>query len=172
MDVAAFIAGYTSADEARIRFDWNGQHSEGFVDRNMEVREPVLEAVLADVSAVPLELIRDLFRAETRFSREAWCIVDGVSALAEALLRRGGPAYLDDYLEGKFQSFDASLGSAFEYDLPLARALLAEARTRLASSPDSPRAQLWQAGEELFTRWVADCEQSPAAPVAAPDPAT
>ena len=89
--------------------------------------------------------------------------------LAEALLRRGGSAFLDDYLEGKLQSFDASLGSAFEYDLPLARAMLAEVRERLRSSPDSARAQLWRGGEELFAGWVADCERRRAEPGAAAD---
>lgn len=159
MDVAAFIAGYKSTDEARIRFDWNGKHAEVFVDRNGKIRKAVREAVLADVSAAPLELIRDLFRAETQFSGEAWGIAEGVGVLAEALLRRGGPAYLDDYLEGKFQSFDSSLGSAFDYDLPLARAMLAEVRSRLASSPKSAKTRLRQAGEELFASWVADGEK-------------
>jgi hypothetical protein len=126
----------------------------------MAVREAVRLAVLADVSSAPLELVRDLFRAETRWSREAWCIVRGVSTLAESLLRRGGPQYLDDYLEGKFQSFDASLGSAFEVDLPLAKAMLEAVRERLLSSPDSPRAELWRAGEKLFVGWVAGCEPS------------
>lgn len=154
-----FIQSYSSsAGEPRIRFEWNGKHAEGFVDCNMEFRNAIREAVLANVAAAPLELVRDLFRAETQCSREAWGIVDGVGILAEALVRRGGPAYLDDYLEGKFQSFDASLGSAFEYDLPLARAMLAEVRERLRSSPDSPRAPLWRSGEELFAGWVADCE--------------
>ena len=164
MDLAGFIAGYTSADESRIRFDWNGQHAEGFVDRNMVFREHVREAVLAKVSAAPLELVRDLYRAETEFSREAWCIVKNVSVLAEELLRRGGVVYLDDYLKGKFQSFDANLGSAFNYDLPLAQAMLSEVRARLAALPDSPKARLWQLGEELFARWVADCKQRPAEP--------
>jgi hypothetical protein len=164
VDIAAFIASYTAADEPRIRFDWNGEHAEGFADRNMAFRDAVREAVLRDVAAAPVELVRDLFRAETHFSREAWCISEGVGVLAEALLRRGGAAYLDDYLDGKFQSFDASLGSAFEYDLPLAQSLLAGVRERLRASPDSPNADLWRSGEELFAEWVADCERR-----AAPD---
>jgi hypothetical protein len=169
-DVVEFIRSYTSADEPRIRFDWNGQHAEGFVDRNMEFRTAVRESVLANVSAAPLALVRDLFRAETQCSREAWGIVEGVGILAENLLRRGGLADLDEYLEGKFQSFDASLGSAFEYDLPLAQAMLAEVRERLQSSLDSPKMRLWRSGEELFAGWVAACEQSQAEPDAAPDP--
>jgi hypothetical protein len=154
-----FIQSYSSSTGGpRIRFEWNGKRAEGFADRNMEFRNAIREAVLANVAAAPLELVRDLFRAETQCSQEAWGIVDGVGILAEDLVRRGGTAYLDDYLEGKFQSFDASLGSAFEYDLPLARAMLAEVRERLRSSPDSPRAPLWRSGEELFAGWIADCE--------------
>jgi hypothetical protein len=160
-----FIWTYTSSSgESRIRFDWNGKHAEGFIDRNMEFRNVIREAVLADVAVCPIELVRDLFRAQTQCSREAWGIVDGVGVLAESLLRRGGPTYLDDYLVGKFQSFDASLGSAFEYDLPLARAMLAEIRERLRSSPDSPKARLWLGGEELFAGWVTDCEQKQTKP--------
>jgi hypothetical protein len=168
--VSEFIRSYSSSvGEPRIRFDWNGKHADGFVDCNMEFRNAIREAVLADIAAAPLQLVRDLFRAETQCSREAWGIVDGVGMLAEALLRRGGPAYLDDYLEGKFHSFDASLGSAFEYDLPLAHAMLAEVRERLRSSPGSPRARLWRGGEDLFAKWVADCEQRTAKPGAAAD---
>src|SRR5215216_2338810 len=111
-DLSAFIASYTSADEPRIRFDWNGKHADEVVDRNSEFRAAVRQAVLANPLAAPLELIRDLYRAETQYSREAWGIVPGVNVLAEQLLRRGGATYLDDFLEGKFQSFDASLGSA------------------------------------------------------------
>lgn len=161
MDVTSFIAAYTSADEERIRFDWNGGHADEFVDRNMQFREAVREAVLLDTSNTPIELIRDLFRAETRCSREAWGIVDGVGDLAAALLTRGRFDYLDDYLEGKFQSFDASLGSAFSYDSALAQALLVEVRRRLRNAPDSPLVDLWTRGESLFTSWIADCERRP-----------
>jgi len=153
-EVTAFIANYSSSDESRIRFDWNGKHAADFVDRNMEFRESVREAVLEDVSSAPLELVRDIFRAETRCSKEAWCIVKGVGVLAEALLRRGGTLYLDDYLEGKFQSFDASLGSAFKVDLPLAHAMLCAVRQRIQSMPGSAMIDLWRAGEELFLGWI------------------
>lgn len=118
-DIAAFIARYTADDEKRIRFDWNGKHAEEFADRNLEFRAAVRETVLAEVTAGPLKLVRDLFRAETQYSREAWSIAVGVSALAEDLLRRGGTRYLADFLEGKFQSFGVSLGSAFVVDQPL-----------------------------------------------------
>ena len=156
-DEADFIRAYTSADEARIRFEWNGKHSEEFVDRNMDFREMVREAVLENVTAAPLELVRDLFRAETQCSREAWGIAYGANKLAESLVRRGGDRYLDDFLEGKFQSFDASMGSVFEVDQALAMNLLNVVRQRLQSSPNSPRAELWRAGEQLFLDWIGNC---------------
>jgi hypothetical protein len=154
-EVAQFIANYSDSDAARIRFDWNGQHGDQFVDRNMDFRDAVRTAVFLDIGSAPLSLIRDLFQAETQCSVEAWNIVDGVSLLAENLLRRGGPLFLDDFLEGKFASFDANCGSAFEYDLPLASMLLSEVQNRLRSSSMSPNAELWRAGESLFAEWVA-----------------
>jgi hypothetical protein len=38
VDVAAYITGYTSADEARIRFDWNGKHAEGLLHLTRRAR--------------------------------------------------------------------------------------------------------------------------------------
>jgi hypothetical protein len=161
-DVVDFIANYDSSRESRISFNWNGKHDDDFIDSNAEFRALLLEKVLLDISSAPILLIRDLFRAETRCSRVDQGIVDGVYELAESLLRRGGVDYLDDYLEGKFQSFDASCGSAFEYDLPLAETMLEEVRNRLRSHPDSPQVPLWRSGEDLFFSWVTDCKKRPA----------
>jgi hypothetical protein len=154
-----FIADYTSADEDRIRFDWNGQHAEELIDTNLAFREAVVEVVLDDPKLVPIVLIRDLFRAETQFSREAWGATEGLDVLAEALLRQGGPAYVGDFLEGKYQSFDTNCGSAFDYDLALAETMLRAVRSHLQSvSPDSPEAHLWETGENLFLSWIRDCQ--------------
>ena len=160
-DIPGFIASYRSAnDEGRICFAGNGRDAEEFLDRNAAFREQVLDVVLQDISLAPLELVRDLFRAETQCSREAWGIVDGVGLLAENMLRRGGVPFLNDYLEGKFQSFDAHIGSAFTADLPLATTMLNEVRQRLQHSPAAPQAPLWQAGEELFLGWIANLKES------------
>ncbi len=153
-DVTEFIASYASADESFIRFEWNGEHAEKFVDNNHAFRNTIREAVLANVSVAPLELIRDLFRAETQYSREAWCIVGNVNVLAESLLRRGGTEYLDDFLEGKYQSFDASLGSSFEIDKSLAESMLKALQERLHQFPQSPKIELWRTGENFFLEWV------------------
>lgn len=149
-EISDFINNYKNADESRICFSWNGLHGEQFVDGNMEFRELILEAALRNLSSAPLVLIRDLFRAETRCAKEAWGVADGIGELAECLLRRGGTKYLYDFLEGKHQCFDANQGSAFEYDIQLARTMLKAAEHQVSLSPDSPDVKLWR-----FSGWVA-----------------
>ena len=149
-DIRAFISNYQPSDEVRIKFDWNGKHAEDFRDGNQEFRGKVRKAVIDDVSAAPVILVRDLFRAETKWAVQAWGVVEGVDVLAEGLLRRGGTAYLDDFLEGKYSCFDANLGSAFPWDRQLLTTMLNEVRVRLAADPTSPKAGLWRQGERLF----------------------
>jgi hypothetical protein len=153
-NVRDFIAGYTPVDEKFIRFDWNGVHAEGFVDRNLTFRKSVLDAVLADLRAAPLELTRDLYRAETQFSREAWCIDNRVSQLGEHLLRHGNDRFIEDYIEGKHQSFEASCGAYFDCDLPLAQHLLRIVRQRLQAETDAHKLELLRLAEETFHRWA------------------
>jgi hypothetical protein len=161
--IRSFIRGYKPADERRIRFQWNGKHADEFVDENLAFREAVKERVLDDLDSAPLQLVCDLYRAETQFSREAWCIDGDVARLAEHLLRRGGDRFIEDYIEGKYQSFDASLGTAFEVDLPLAERLLQAVRDRLrtAAALSEDRRRLLRLGEETFQEWVAKCRQGP-----------
>jgi hypothetical protein len=153
-DVRGFIMGYTAEDERFLRFDWNGNHAEKFVDRNMAFRKSVLDAVLAEINSVPIELVRDLFRAETQFSREAWCIDNRISQLGEHLLRHGGDRFIEDYIEGKHQSFDASCGTAFDCDLPLARQLLRITQERLQAERDARKIELLRLAEETFQGWT------------------
>lgn len=158
--IKAFINGYTSADERFIRFAWNGKHAKEFVDENHDFRNAVHDAISLNLHETPLELIRDVFRAETQFSREAWCIDGRVGQLAEQLLRRGKDRFVEDFLEGKCQSFDASIGvDAFAIDLPLAERLLEVVRVSLRSETDKDRIELLQFGEETFQRWVTGCQQ-------------
>jgi hypothetical protein len=154
-NIQAFIEHYTSVDEACIRFDWNGQHSDGFVDANLEFRQAVLNIVLQDTTVISIELIRDLFQAETKFSREAWGASPKLGRLAEALLRQGGTTYIEDFLVGKYRSFDTYCATAFKPDLELAETMLNAARDRLKELPeDSPEAKRWRGGEELFLSWI------------------
>jgi hypothetical protein len=154
-ELQLFIANYAPTDERLICFDWNGQHGDRFTDRNYEFRKEVLSEVLTDIRVASLELVRDLYRAETRFSKEAWCIDMRVSQLAEHLLRLGNDRFIEDYVEGKYQSFDSSMAAAaFRVEKSLAEHLLAVVRDRLQSEQDERRRNLLKSGEETFERWV------------------
>lgn len=153
-EVQSFVIDYTSKNEPSICFAWNGKHADQFVDSNGELRQAVLELVLADPKAAPLELVRDLFKAETEYSKEAWCISYGIGVLAERLLREDPERYLEDYLQGKFQSFDAHCGSAFSVDHDLARRLLNLAEQRLATELAAERREVLEDGKKLFQSWL------------------
>ena len=150
-----FIAKYRPSDRAGVDFDWNGRHGGEFRDGNHDFRKEVLDEVLSDLAHAPLELVRDLYLAETAFSAEAWCIDLRVGRLGEHLLRKGGDRFIEDYLEGKSRSFDASLAaSAFQVDSSLAGHLLSVVRERLQNEEDNHRLALLKYGEETFGRWV------------------
>ncbi|MDB5294521.1 MAG: hypothetical protein JWO31_504 [Phycisphaerales bacterium] len=149
-----FVSSYTSADETRIRFAWNGKHAEEFVDSNAEFRSPITALVVSSPNAAPIELVRDLFKAETEFSREAWGIEFGVGALAERLLRCDPERFLEDYLRGKFQSFDAHLGSAFDVEDALTVRLLEIVQRRLEGELPPERRELLERGSALFQDWT------------------
>jgi hypothetical protein len=161
-ELRQFIRGYNPGDEALVRFEWNGKHAERFEDRNYEFRKEVLAEVLADLRAAPLELVCDLYRAETTFSKQAWCIDLRVGRLAEHLLREGGDRFIEDYLEGKGRSFDASLAvAAFPVDLPLAERLLRAVQERLLTERDEWKLALLRVGEETFRRWAEGLQGQP-----------
>ncbi len=141
-DIPNFIANYGPNDERFIRFEWNGKPPDDFEDANMDFREAVIEAVVEDLDAAPILLVRDLYRAETRFSAEAWCIGGEVGRLGEHLLRRGEDLYIEDYLDGKDQSFDAHVSTDFLVDRPLAEHLLGVVRLRLESAADEESIEL------------------------------
>jgi len=153
-DVALFVSAYSAADEHRIRFAWNGKHAEEFRDSNMDFRKAVRRVVLSDIDAAPIELVRDLFKAETECSREAWGINRGVDVMAERLLRSDPERFVEDYLTGKFQSFDAHLGSAFPTDSEIAARLLEIVQRRLSENPSDDRRELLVKGRELFEGWL------------------
>src|SRR5207237_305391 len=83
----------------------------------------------------PIELVRDLFDAETAWAKEAWCVnSEAVRTLAEELLTRGGPAFVEDFLAGKLgRGMDAHCASYFDCPRELAERLLAEVERRLVA---------------------------------------
>lgn len=154
-DIKEFINNYTADSEKRIRFVWNGEHAEKFSDANIYFRKEVIDYALKYPDEVSIDLIRDLFRAETEASKEAWRINKCVVPLAKMLLERGGPKYVEDYIQGKFQSFDASLACAsIDISLPILKSHLEEIKARLSENPDENRKRLLTAGLDVFTKWV------------------
>jgi hypothetical protein len=161
-EVDQFVANYESArDRARLRFAWNGKHADQFRDANYEFRRRVLRPVLANLHAAPIELVRDLYDAETAWAAEAWCVkAEAVRALAEELLTRGGSDFVEDFLAGKFgRGMDAHCAAYFDCPRALAEQLLAEVERRLAAGAEGDRRALLESGREIFREWI---ESAPA----------
>jgi hypothetical protein len=110
-ELTAFVDGYDGTQQARITFAWNGKHAKEFQDANLELRRLVIENALPRLDVVPLALVRDLFTAETQFAQEAWGVNTCVSALAQALLIRGGASELEVYGAAIGRGMDAGLAS-------------------------------------------------------------
>jgi len=157
-DPRKFSRRYTASAEerARITFAWNGKHAEEFQDANDAFRQQVLEVVLADVRAAPIELVRDLYDAETAHAKEAWGVnTEAVRSLAEELLTRGGPEFVEDYLRGKLgRGMDAFCASYFDCPRELAERLLTEVDRRLGTGTSDHRKQLLEAGRDIFRSWI------------------
>jgi hypothetical protein len=110
-EVAAFIAGYTTADRGRIEFRSNGELGPALRDANDAFRGDVCRAVRGGQAASD-ELVRDLYDAESQWSQAAWCVRhETVAFLAGELLRRGGPGNVRHYLECMWRGQDCYLSS-------------------------------------------------------------
>jgi hypothetical protein len=154
-DILQFIASYSDANEHRISFAWNGKHADEFQDTNYEFRKAVLDQLLLKPDDAPLILVRDLFRAETEWSREAWCVDNRIADLAQILLIRGKQEFLMDFLRGKHQSFDASMAcGGIQIEPQLVEELLQEVEVRLRTSKDKIERQLLEAGKVIFTERI------------------
>lgn len=105
--ITAFVNHFKADDAISIMFDWNGQHSKAFLDRNLDFRRKVLGYFIEHKSEFCLDLICVLYEAETEFSREAWAIHPVVSVLAQELLERGRTKYVKEYLLGMGCGMDA-----------------------------------------------------------------
>lgn len=155
-DLDRFVANYASAlDWPRVAFTWNGRHADHFRDANSEFRQRVLRRTLKNLASAPIELVRDLYDAETAWAKEAWCVnAEAVRALAEELLTRGGPDYVEDFLAGKFgRGMDAHCSAYFDCPRELAERLLAEVEHRLVDAEGERRARL-ELGRDTFRSWV------------------
>jgi hypothetical protein len=105
--VEEFINNYSDQNKAQMEFKWNGQkgYEEGG-DDNLDFRRDVIDLVLSGNVIAPDVLVKDLFEIESIFSREAYGAGDILAELGDLLLNQTGAKYIEDYFNGKGQSFD------------------------------------------------------------------
>lgn len=153
-NIQEYIGNYVSNDMA-IRFNWNGRHSNEFEDRNYQFRRLVIKQVLQQSDIAPLSLLRDLFRAETLFAKETWCVNRCVSALASLMLTRGKIKVIDDFIDGRYRSFDTYCEcSRINISAVLAEEIRAELLRRLTAGTDTSSREVLQSQIDFFA-WLA-----------------
>jgi hypothetical protein len=152
MTIEDFIRNYSSSDRERVRFDWNGAPGPDLIDRNHDFRKAILAAVLVDPDRCPVDLLADLFTAETAYSKEAWGIDPRVRDVAKALLQRVGHAQVEVFVRGSRQGFDAHLACATVDINPELRAALVRHCEQMATTADTADTRrFWTGGVELLS---------------------
>ncbi|MHC4404089.1 MAG: hypothetical protein ACYTG0_30915 [Planctomycetota bacterium] len=95
-----------------IEFASNGEVGTELRDSNRAFRIDVGENCMESPSRASDELIRDLYDAETSYSKAAFCVHHKLVAfLATQLLARGGESNIAHYLACVFRGQDAYLSS-------------------------------------------------------------
>jgi hypothetical protein len=110
-EIHEFIRSYTSASREQISFQWNEKHGAEFVDKNLQFRGEIVEAVVNGIPTSP-RLLADLFEEETSFAVEAWGAPENLTDLARLLLIEGGPEHVLAFIKGKWKSFDTEMACA------------------------------------------------------------
>ena len=105
-DINTFIKNYSESDQGNIAFSSNCKEGEEWEDKNHTFREKICDKIFKKNSMAPDLLLKDMFRAEARYSREIWGSSSYVSALGAMLLKQTRSKYIEDYLIGKHESFD------------------------------------------------------------------
>ena len=158
-EIEEFIRSYCSSDQERIKFRWNGKHASEFEDPNQEFRLSVIKYVISHEQEYSGELLRDLFEAETLYSREAWCVIDGLGTLGLKLLQQGKSQFVMDFLRGKYRCFDTEMVvSANSLSIPLLKECVAFLKRR--SVANAGEQALIKAGIEHF-KWCMHAQQEP-----------
>lgn len=102
-----FINNYSEDQRSKISFIWNGQKDyDKWGDHNFDFRREVLDLILDKKIKAPDILIRDLFTIEAEFAREAFGAGYILADLGDLLLNQTGCKYIEEYFNGKEQSFD------------------------------------------------------------------
>lgn len=152
-DTIAFIDGYGPACRERICFAWNQKHAADFVDANDAFRQQVIAAVVSEPGKAGLDLIADLFEAEARWSREAWCVRDSFSKLASILLKRGGEGQLDRFIPWVGVSMDTYCQChAMDIDPVTLAPLISEVDRRLEQVADDREKARLEMVQKLFAK--------------------
>jgi hypothetical protein len=152
-DIEQFVRDYDGSQKQRIEFAWNGKHASEFLDANQEFRSNVVAFVCENSGQGSLELLRDLFIEESKWSVQAWCAPFTFANLGGLLLTRGGVDYLPNFLDGFNASFD-TFGACHQIDLDpiVASALLRHALQQLNDAPDEPTRTKLESGKQLFEK--------------------
>jgi hypothetical protein len=149
----SFIASYSSAEQARITFAWNGKHATEFADANQDFRWSVIEHCLANPSDPSPLLLAHLFLADADWSAEAWGSPHHFAQLGALLLQRGEANVLASFSEGFVRSFD-TFGAC--HAMSLSPKLLAELSTatnaELAAASDESIVKRLTAARDLFVK--------------------
>jgi hypothetical protein len=153
MDVKEFIKNYADVNEGLISFAWNREHGDGLRDSNMPFRQEVIQHLLSDMSVASPQLLRHLFRAETKLSKEAWGVNLWVHSIAQQMLLDGGDPYVEEFLRGKLRSFDTMLEcSRVQIPRILAKQFADFCRISKESAKTEKDHHLWEHGEEFFSQ--------------------
>jgi hypothetical protein len=152
--ITEFINGYTHDNRDSIAFVWNQKHGAELRDSNYKVRQDVIAAVVDAPEQVSIDLLHDLFEAEARWSKEAWCICDGFAKIGMLMLKRGGTNSLDHFLAWFSNSFDTFCGChTMQLDPITVDALLQEVNRRLAATPKDPDKSSLEMAKGLFEKF-------------------
>ncbi|KRF31634.1 hypothetical protein [Paenibacillus sp. Soil787] len=156
MDLLSFSTGYKINNRNLILFDWNGKHANEFVDSNQQYRRSIIKFVIENEQIFfPVELIRDLFLEEAKWSVQAWSVEFDFHKLGEKLIRYGKDKFLNDFLVGAFSSFDTYCSSRmmnlqrFEIE-----SVIEELKKRIKDPESKDYKDKYESGIELFESYL------------------
>jgi hypothetical protein len=151
--IVNFIIHYDSTQEQEIAFVCNEQGITKFTDLNFEFRKQVNTAVIYSSNHAPLDLVRDLYKAEIAYARKFGSVSKQVHHLVEILLSRGKINYLRDFLVGRHCSSIAIKQETNRVSLgkELISIFLNECQEKLDTAIDNLEHDLWQDGVNLFS---------------------
>ncbi|OBR68946.1 hypothetical protein A7K91_15070 [Paenibacillus oryzae] len=156
MDLLSFSTGYTAQDQNQISFNWNGKHANEFFDSNQQFRRNIISFVIEnDQLYFPVDLIRDLFLEEAKWSVQAWSVGYDFNILGEKLIRYGKDKFLNDFLIGAFSSFDTYCSSRMMHlERFEVESVLEELKKRLKDPECKDYKDKYDSGIELFESYL------------------